>query len=796
MQMSSAKIPSPLEFFGVMPGDDYVMLHWDMLYKYYKKLGELSGRLSVREMGLTTEKNPFLVLFVSSEKNIARLEHYRAISMKLADARGLSEEEINALCDDGKAVVMQNYSLHSNETGGAQMVPLMLYELLTADEESELYKQLEEVIFIITPCADPDGEITFTNWYNKYLGTEYEGYYSPYIRHTLTGHANNRDAIRESVVESQYINQIMVREWMPQLFMDYHHQYQYHPRMTLPPVTNPIFPAISPMVWRQTTTCAADIAQSLSRAGVKGVLFAGDYFTGYSASMYNLFSCLHNIAGMLSESADVRIASPVYMHPERFEESDRFPTPKCPEPWEGGEWHLRDVVNQMKLASLSLIEYAAKNRRTVLMDMAQKSLAQTKRGMQDMDFAYMISPNQHDKSALRQFMNILLAQNIEVHVLKEDISCGSKFFAKGTYAVLLSQPKYAPVKWIVNPAPYPITRYNTNPDSTVVIDDVASPTVSLSMGIDVDAAGEPFDTDKLERVYKFEDERDEFPLCANENISFKKVNDALCCGKEIYRDQNGNFVDKPQEGCTKLKRCRIGLMKESQTGNEGEAFARNLLLRYNYDFEIVMDKTIRENGVPENIDILIIPGGDKRSFDDAVRPMDGEGEYDDKAPVEYVSGIGQYGRKALVEFVKKGGRLISWGRAFAYINEIFDLKLTNAAEGKAQTEYRTKGSHLLAHPVKHPLTLGMPKSFNIFHDDGYIPVANDVFLRNKIETLVRIDVNKPYVNGFIRGEELLKGTPAMMYTKIGEGDLVLYTFNPCFRVQVESTFKLLLNALY
>ena len=47
-------IPSPIEFFGVMPGSDRTMIRWDKLCEYYRLLGTLSKKLIVEEKGKTS----------------------------------------------------------------------------------------------------------------------------------------------------------------------------------------------------------------------------------------------------------------------------------------------------------------------------------------------------------------------------------------------------------------------------------------------------------------------------------------------------------------------------------------------------------------------------------------------------------------------------------------------------------------------------------------------------------------------------------------------------------------------
>ena len=90
-------IKTPKEFFGKQPGDDRVMIQWHQLCAYYRELASLSDRMLLEEMGKTSEGNDFLILYVSSAENLKRLEEYRKISMTLADPRGLSDAEMEAL---------------------------------------------------------------------------------------------------------------------------------------------------------------------------------------------------------------------------------------------------------------------------------------------------------------------------------------------------------------------------------------------------------------------------------------------------------------------------------------------------------------------------------------------------------------------------------------------------------------------------------------------------------------------------------------------------------------------------
>jgi hypothetical protein len=98
------EIPSPEDYFGFQMGADRKLARWDKMVEYYHLIGEKSPRVHVLDMGPSTLGNPFLVLFISSPENLARLEELRQFNATLSDPRGVPETEIERAIDQGKAV--------------------------------------------------------------------------------------------------------------------------------------------------------------------------------------------------------------------------------------------------------------------------------------------------------------------------------------------------------------------------------------------------------------------------------------------------------------------------------------------------------------------------------------------------------------------------------------------------------------------------------------------------------------------------------------------------------------------
>ena len=166
---AAAEITTPEEFFGFQLGADKKMARWDKIVEYFELLETQSDRIQVTDMGPSTEGNPFLLVIISSAENMANLERLREVSRHAGRPERHPEAEIRALVAEGKAVVCQSMSLHATEIGGTQMAPELVYDLLTRDDE-ETQRILDNVILLLIPSFNPDGQIMVTDWYDKNLG--------------------------------------------------------------------------------------------------------------------------------------------------------------------------------------------------------------------------------------------------------------------------------------------------------------------------------------------------------------------------------------------------------------------------------------------------------------------------------------------------------------------------------------------------------------------------------------------------------------------------------------------------
>ena len=338
-------VTSPEKFFGFQMGADRKLVRWDKAVEYYRLLEkESGGRLKVVDMGPTEMGNPFLLAIITSPANHARLEAIRQMNLRLSDPRGVPEAEIRKIVAEGKVVICQTMSMHASEVGGVNMAPELTYDLVSRTD-AETQRILDNVVYLEIPSFNPDGAIMIHDYYMKYLGTEYEGGALPWLYNKYIGHDNNRDALTMNMKESQYVGKLMFVDWKPQAYVDHHHMGSYGARIFVPPYAEPVRPLADPLVWREMQWYGGHIAYKEEEAGLSGVMNNGQY-SGWGHFGFHWITPFHNIAGMLTESASARIATPLFIDPSQLQGGARnLETYKeqmnFPDPWPGGWWTLR-----------------------------------------------------------------------------------------------------------------------------------------------------------------------------------------------------------------------------------------------------------------------------------------------------------------------------------------------------------------------------------------------------------------------------------------------------------------------
>ncbi len=829
------KITSPEEFFGFQLGSDRLIARWDKIVEYFNLLEKESGKLKVVNMGPSTMGNPFLVVIISSPENLANLDRLQEVNAKLSDPRGIPEAEIKKLVKEGKAVMCQSMSLHATEIGGTQMAPELTYDLISGEDE-ETQRILNNVVFFLIPSFNPDGQIWVTDWYRKTVGTEYEGAGLPWLYHLYAGHDNNRDGDFINLTESVYAAKIMYRDWVPQAYIDHHHMGSSGARFYVPPYCEPMRPYADPLIWREHSWYGAHIAYKLEEAGKSGILNAAQY-PGWGHFGWHWITPFHNIAGMLTESASARLASPLYIHPEQLRGGSRqFPAYEAqttfPNPWPGGWWRLRDIVEQKKISAWALLDLAARNKETVLWNAYLKAKRQTERGTQGKPKIYIVPITQHDPLTAVKMINTLLLSGIEIQQAQKEFNASGVIYPKGSFVISLAQPKMGLIRNLLGQTFYADNDWTRSADGSPRRPyDLATHTMNEFMGVRVDPLNEKIEGDfqilkgQVPVSGKVETGGNGYYLDGRLNDSFKAVNLLHERGISVRRADKavsglrpGDFIiskgkeavlqdiaeqtgvdfkalkNKIKEGAHQVQKPRIGMYQRYYGGNMDEGWTRLVLEKFSFPYTSLKDAEIKKGDLIKKYDVIILP-------DDSAAIIMGEitgryRRYFSSVPPEYRSGIGREGVEALKTFVEKGGILVTLGGATRFAIEKFGLSVRNTVENLDSKEFFCPGSTVKVNiDNNHPLGYGMPEEgLVLFRGSPVFAVSSGQNSEN-YETVARYQERDLLRSGWLIGEEHLSNMPAMLNVKQGEGRIVLIGFRPQHRCQTHGTFKLLFNAL-
>ncbi len=161
---SAATVPSPSEFLGFEVGADKKLADYKQISRYFQALKAASPRVDIEVLGKTTLGEDMIMAVISSERNVANAKRIREVSRRLADPRGLSDADADALIKEGRLVLLVTCNIHSTEIGASQMAMEWAHALATA-EDAETKRRLENVVLLLVPSLNPDGQVMETEWY-------------------------------------------------------------------------------------------------------------------------------------------------------------------------------------------------------------------------------------------------------------------------------------------------------------------------------------------------------------------------------------------------------------------------------------------------------------------------------------------------------------------------------------------------------------------------------------------------------------------------------------------------------
>jgi len=822
----SAHVPTPSEFLGFEVGADRKLADYRQISSYFKALSAASDRVQIEVLGKTTLGEEMFMAVISTPENLRNKAKYQEIAHKLADPRGLTKDQIDALAAQGKDILLLTCNIHSDEIGSSQMAMEWAYKLATTSDPEKL-RQLNDVIILLVPSLNPDGETMVTEWYRKYLGTKYEGGRMPYLYHHYVGHDDNRDWYMLTQIETKNVNHAVYHEWFPQFWLDEHQMGSYGPRIYIPPNADPVAKLVNPLVHRGNNLLGADMGWRLEEAGKSGVIYnysfdaywpGGTRSTGWWKNMY----------GVLTEVASARIATPMQISPTElqggakglinYEQQINFPNP-----WPGGTWRLRDIMDYELIVSDAALETMSKYRADLMRGVATMA-EQAISSADASEFWRIPLDDQRDPIVASRLAALMLEHGLEVRLSGD----------KKSFLIPTSQPYGRFADEMLGIQRYPEVR-PAQGSGILEPYDVAAWSLPLMMGVKAEKvklssteqqSSQPITSAAWPTGGSSKGQSNFYSVSNHQNNAFALLNAMQKAGAQVYL-QRGTSEESlfilpahPQlaanaeklhiplsplsalpKGSIQLKPLRIGLYK-SYIPSMDEGWTRFVLEQYGFDVKNIENKQVRAGNLNAAFDVIILPDSSREAIVDGRQGREG---YSEELPPEYTGGIGREGVHALKDFVDKGGTLITLARASEVVmGEEFNLPVRNALAGAggrgtlSTADFNIPGSLLRIYvDSSNPVGYGMPKEIAAFVDG---PLAFQTSspapdTQRSVIAWYPDDAKDMLLSGYAHGAERLERKAAAVSFTRGKGKIVMFGFRVQHRAQTEGTFQMLFNAI-
>jgi hypothetical protein len=802
---AAAQTPQPpSQFLGIPVGADRTLADYGQIARYFHYLAQNSARMQLENLGPTTDGHEFLLAAFSSPENLKNAARYRDIARQLAHPRGLTAAQIEGLVAQGKPIVLITCNIHSTEIASSQMALELAWSLATAADAATQARE-RDMIILLAPSLNPDGEVLVTDWYRKYLGTRYEGGSMPWIYNHYTGHDDNRDWYMLTQKETLAMTRAVYAEWYPQVWLDEHQMGTSGPRLFVPPYADPIAPSVSPLMWRGINRIGANMAWRLEQRGKAGVVDHYEFDAYYPGSVDSNPE-FKNMFALIIEAASAAIATPLHLNPTDLRGGgkglpDYTVASNFPHPWPGGTWSLRDIMDYERIATDAMLETVDLHPADFLGGVAAMAREQIAAG--DPNVYWRIPRAQRDPVAAARLAQVMAENAVRVLATPHEYLIPTAQ-AYGKYAQELLGIQH-----------YPEVRAAAG-DDILQPYDVTAWSLPLMMGVEIakgaapEAAGAHAFTAADFPAGGLTGAGAVYALGRDSNAAFKLVNAAQKAGLAVSTTPDGTLLLPAAPGldalaraahvtlqaqaampggAVALKRVRVGLYKP-WTANMDEGWTRFVLDQYGFAPRSLDNAAVQAGNLRQSLDAIIIPdmsAGQLRN-----------GQAAAQMPAPYAGGIGAQGEAALRAFVAAGGTLITLGRASEWAMESFRLPVSNALARVQPDQFSAPGSLLRVQlDTAAPVNFGMPREAAIFVDEPLAFATRPAPPEQKTTVLAEYPARADEIllSGWMRGADLLTRRAAAVSLSQGAGRLVLFGFRVQNRAQTEGTFKMLFNAI-
>jgi hypothetical protein len=790
-------------------GADNKLFGYDESIGYFKRLAAASNRIKLMEVGKTSTGHAWTVALISSPANLARVEHFKQLNLRLAHPEGLTDAEAHRLAREGRIIVDISGGLHASEIAGSQHTPQLAYELLARANEPVMQAVFDNVILFLWPSINPDGQDIVVDWCRARDEGKNPGPMELYQKYV--GHDNNRDAYMLNQIESRVIQKTW-REWEPDIIYVHHQSSPFPTRIWIPPFADPVGLRVPPIMAREVNAIGTQIASDLDAEGKPGAVHMLATYDAWYPGYIDYMPMYQNIPSWWTETQGGNCATPRTTTIDSLPPNYRAlrPEPLYVSPWAEGKWGLRDAVDYMVTASRSTLVYAAKYREELLYNRYQAGRNTIRQFRTSAPYAYVIPQAQWDPVAPVELLRRLAFMGVRVKQAKRPLTYDGATYPSGTWVIPMDQEYAQLVRELFEPQKYP----DLGDDLPY---DAAGWTLPFQMNVNVVEGRSPL-TDEIRAALEPVQGKAEpwgkspdYPFTTNaqaagivappgglggtgdhilldpaQNNAFRFMNRALAAGGSLRFAPNASggraryvvsgvdaakldgwaaqlwvrgerAVSAPETAIASP--TRVALYKASP-GNMDEGWTEWLLDTHDFHYTLVTPADLRAGDLASRFDVIVFAS-------QGITPFGGRGGRGG-------GGGGRGGRggaapdtaagpdetvRAVDEFVRGGGTAVFWNQGTSSAITALRLPVRNVLAGLSRRDYFTGGSIMrVTTDAAHPVMAGMPEQADVFVSGSPAFTTLEGF-EGAVLAKYAADAS-PLRSGFLSGEKHVQGYAA------------------------------------
>ncbi|HEV3196968.1 MAG TPA: M14 family zinc carboxypeptidase [Bryobacteraceae bacterium] len=851
----AAGVPTTKDILGYYSGAPKKLTHVADLGRYYRALAAASKRVKILPAGTTDEGRECIIVAISDEDTIRNLDTYKGYLAKLADPRGLSAEEARRIVAQAKPIYLFTGGLHSAETGPPEMLMELAYRM--AVEESPLYDQIRKnVIVMMTNAAEPDGRDRYVDWYNKYKiseETEQDRVPGPPYWGKYIFHDNNRDINYSQVTMRNWLKFYL--EWHPPIMHDLH---ESEPFMYTFSGQSPQNPTLDPILYAEMPWFSNFEMTKMIAYGMPGVwthafvdMWSPGYL-GFMSSNHNGMLRMYEIFGNGGANTMKRTvggggeggaapggggpAGPGVPGGRGGGMTSREWYRPLP-PYRNVEWSMRNNTNYSETGVLSALELTAGFSKTVLENFYSKSRNSIESGKNEAPFGYVLPAGQPDMTRVAFIVNVLRLQGIEIGRTSAEVKLKEGTYPAGSFIVKRNQPYGRLAKILLEKQNFPDPALTTYDDTgwtmglmsnaqvqeiadKAILDIPVQPVDTLTITGTLKGSGpvtailqnganslatlryrlKDLKFEAIEQPFKSGDV--ELPAGSLLVASDPRVKSAV----EVLGLQAVSLAQAPIVPKHLLDVPRLAVFS-TWGSTQDVGWVRYAFDHFEVAYDLIYKERIKKGNLRASYDVILIPSQGRGGAKPLIFDIESKGK-----PLAYTrstdfpslgaygeseditGGMGLAGVAELDKFVNQGGILITLGGSSFLPAEFGITRNVDAARTSAQ--FYAPGPIVEAEILKpaHPIFYGYTQKI--------VPVrwASGPLLRLPTDERQQIlmqfpGTDKSVLSGLMRGVAETRNRPAVVDVPVGQGHVVMFATNPCYRWQNLGEFTMLANSI-